>query len=116
MRSVHYAGRDAQVRLRVTAKTTMVTMSRIITRNSAPIRYITQPGVCWLSVCGEGGVGGEGCGGTGAVGGGVVAGTGTVIADGAAGCIKAGGGSSVVNEPVALQALLVSELMALTFQ
>ncbi len=44
------------------------------------------------------------------------AGTGIIAVGGAEGCTRDGGGNSVVNVPTALQALLVSALMALTFQ
>ncbi|MBA7689350.1 hypothetical protein ES703_97856 [subsurface metagenome] len=62
-----------------------------------------------------GGDGGDGAGGTGGVVG-DGAGTGIIPIGGAVGCTKDGGGNAVVNEPAALQALFVSELMALTFQ
>jgi len=62
-------------------------------------------------------VGGDGCGAGGT--GGVAddgEGVGVITAGGADGCTNEGGGSSVVNEPTALQVLFVSELIALTFQ
>ncbi len=63
-------------------------------------------------------MGGCACGGVGGDGGvaGEGAGKGIIAVGGVDGCTRDGGGNSVVNEPTALQALLVSELMALTFQ
>ena len=91
-------------------------------RDRAPIRYITQPGVIgvWAGD-GTGGVGGSdggaGVGTDGDVGGSGIGG----IAGRGAGDITGGGtdgvgGDSVVKALTALQALLVSELIALTFQ
>ncbi len=89
-------------------------------RDRAPIRYITQPGVigAWAGE-GTGGVGGSdgGAGGGTDDGGGVIGG----IAGDGTGDITGGGtdgvgGDSVVKALTALQALLVSELIALTFQ
>ena len=92
-------------------------------RSKAPIRYITQSGVIGVwsgdSVAGGGGNGG----GTGAgVGDGVVGitGRGTGTGDMTAGGTVVGAGGVgaelVAKAPTALQALWVSELMALTFQ
>ena len=67
---------------------------------------------------GDDGKGGDGCGGVGGTGGvaGEGVGMGITIVGGVDGCTKDGCGNSVVNEPTALQALFVSELVARTFQ
>jgi len=98
----------------------MIINSSIMVRDRTPIRYITQLGAIasWAGD-GAGGVGGsDGGGGVGTDGdGGGVGG----IAGSGAGDITGGGtdgvgGDSVVKALTALQALLVSELIALTFQ
>jgi len=97
----------------------MIINSSIMVRDRAPIRYITQSGVvgAWAGD-GTGGVGGSdgGAGGTDGGGGGIggIAGSGTgdITGGGTVGV----GGDSVVKALTALQALLVSELIALTFQ
>ena len=96
----------------------MIINSRIIIRDRTPIRYITQLGAIasWAGD-GTGGVGGSGGGAGGSIGGGVGGG----IAGSGTGDITGGGtvgveGDSVVKALTALQALRVSELIALTFQ
>ena len=91
-------------------------------RDRAPIRYITQPGVigAWAGE-GTGGVGGsDGGAGGGTDDGGGGGGIGGIAGDGTGDITGGGtdgvGGDSVVKALTALQALLVSELIALTFQ
>lgn len=89
-------------------------------RDRAPIRYITQPGVIgvWAGD-GTGGVGGSD-GGAGVGTDGDVGGVGGIVGSGAGDITGGGtdgvGSDSVVKALTALQALLVSELVALTFQ
>ena len=101
-------------------------------RNKAPIRYTIQTGGVGSGLVGAGGGGGVGIsGGAGAlvsaegvefIGGGVGAGAGGIGGGGVVGVADdftgeaAVGADSVVKAPAALQALWVSELMALTFQ
>lgn len=90
-------------------------------KSKAPIRYITQSGVIGVwsgdSVAGGGGNGGEtGAGGGDGIVGIIGSGTGDITAGGTV--VGAGGigAELVAKAPTALQALWVSELMALTFQ
>ena len=98
----------------------MIINSRIIIRDRTPIRYITQPGAIASGAGdGAGGVGGsDGGGGVGTDGDG--GGIGGIAGSGAGDITGVGtdgvGGDSVVKALTALQVLLVSELIALTFQ
>lgn len=88
-------------------------------RDKVPIRYITQLGV--TGVWAGGGAGGDGSGGaggsTGGAGGGMAgSGTGDISGGVGGGGTDGVGGDSVVKALTALQALWVSELIALIFQ